>query len=386
MITSNEFFEIPGRWPLAFTIWRYNEAPKGNKNVIDPRDYTFLERKDLDIDWTEGITTIDQQLHRLVDKVKGVKINARIPSLKDWAGQSMYDFKRDRIASERKPGTIVGGLPLLDPRRANSKTYGVSDSQLIGLMDNLTPVRAKQSGERLSNVPDRLWFRLDTQFADANKARSQNAPPDQKGYCAYDLETAKKHFSWYSIMKAIQSNNPLWCNQLDLWPPNIPDKFAKKFFALSFALVLSEASCVVTKFEKDNPIAGAPEIFLDNPLSPNNSESFLSTTLAPAIEASGNVQAKSQLKLIRELYRVWSLNYCKGRTQENVGLEDEPYFKYFEYPDFVTPNSGIVQIKKFANVRGALDLINMLDDLSSNSKAIKEEIYRMLIEDFKYFE
>jgi hypothetical protein len=100
----------------------------------------------------------------------------------------------------------------------------------------------------------------------------------------------------------------------------------------------------------------------------------------------GNVQAKSQLKLIRELYRVWSVKYCKGKTLQDVGLKDEPYFKYFSYPDFVTPNSGIVQIKKYAQANSSLDLINMLDDISSNSKAIKDEIYRMLVEDFKYFE
>jgi len=289
LITSNEFFEIPGRWPLAFTVWRYNIKPGGNKNVIDPRDYTFLKRSDLDFDWTvPSKQSIDLQLHKLVDKVKGVKMNARIPSIKDWAGQSMYDFKRDRTGAEQRSGAIVGGLPLADPRRDNSKTYGIPDSQYLGLMDNLTPVRVKQdSNFRLSNEPNRLWFRLDTSIADVNKTRSQNGPSDNRSYCAYDLATAQKILTWYSITKAVQGNNPLWSNQQDFWAPNIPNRMSARFFALSFAFVVAEASCVVTKFEKDNPVKGAPEIFLDNPLSPLNDESFLSTTLAPAIEASG---------------------------------------------------------------------------------------------------
>ena len=53
-----------------------------------------------------------------------------------------------------------------------------------------------------------------------------------------------------------------------------------------FAFVLAENRCVVTKFERGNPVEGAPEVFVDNPLCPTNKESFWSTTLAPFVTLS----------------------------------------------------------------------------------------------------
>jgi hypothetical protein len=69
-----------------------------------------------------------------------------------------------------------------------------------------------------------------------------------------------------------------------------------------------------------------------------------------------------------------------------VGLKDEPYFKYFDYPDFVTPYSGLKQIKKYAQIFVCSDLYDMFDEISTKIKEVKEEIYRLLVEEFKYFE
>jgi hypothetical protein len=38
-----------------------------------------------------------------------------------------------------------------------------------------------------------------------------------------------------------------------------------------------------SKFEKNNPVEGAPELFIDNPFSPMNTDSFWSKVLAPQI-------------------------------------------------------------------------------------------------------
>ena len=53
----------------------------------------------------------------------------------------------------------------------------------------------------------------------------------------------------------------------------------KYWHSLCFAFVLAENRCVVTKFEANNPVDGAPEIFVDNPLCPTNRESFWCNTL-----------------------------------------------------------------------------------------------------------
>jgi hypothetical protein len=93
-------------------------------------------------------------------------------------------------------------------------------------------------------------------------------------------------------------------------------------------LALADNRCVVTKFEKDNPVAGAPEVFVENPLCPANKESFWSTTLDKGIMGN-SVLAEELSTLVKQLYKKWNVAYCKGGRLTSVGLQDEPYFKYF---------------------------------------------------------
>ena len=82
------------------------------------------------------------------------------------------------------------------------------------------------------------------------------------------------------------------------------------------------------------------------------------------------------------------MQYCKGKIKESVGLENEAYFKYFDYKDFLTPNSGLIQIRKYAEVddgQNKNDLLKRFDLISELTKKVKEEIYRLLIDEFEYF-
>jgi hypothetical protein len=212
-----------------------------------------------------------------------------------------------------------------------------------------------------------------------------NGATDQKGYTAYNIETAQKILSWFCITKAISGKYPLWANQYDIWHPQIKSDVQAYWYSLCFAFVLAENRCVVTRFEADNPVVGAPEVFVDNPLCPANKESFWSKTLDAEIvkEPDG---AYLLVTKIKELYRHWTLNYCKGQYITNVGLQNEPYFKYFDYPDFLTPHSGLIQIKKYAAQEGLADLQNIFTEITKLTKNVKAEIYRLLVEEFKYFE
>ena len=87
---------------------------------------------------------------------------------------------------------------------------------------------------------------------------------------------------------------------------------------------------------------------------------------------------------IKKLYRYWNLNYCKGQVIENVGLHNDPYFKYFSYPDFLAPHSGLIQIKKYAELEGASDLLQHFDKVSELTKRVKEELCRLLVTEFRY--
>ncbi len=387
MVTSREFFKIGGKWPLTFTIWSYNYKKSGNKNVIRLKDYTKLQKDDLCLNWQGPLNEINKAVQRVVRGSKTIKFTQDRTTIKEWCGQKMYDFKRDRTKAELQL-EVVGGLPLKDPRRKNKKTYGITNSQYVGFMDNGTPVRIKpkEDGRFSLNHEERIWFRFDTAFLDVNKSRCINGPPDQKGYCAFDLDSAKRTFTWFALTKALNVHGyPLWANQCDIWMPNIKEELNRYFYSLCFAFGLAENNCVVTKFEADNPVKGVPEVFVDNPLCPTNPDSFWSKTLDSQVVKRPKL-ARVLVDSVRKLYEVWKTNNCVRSKVEYVGLDDEPYFKNFNYPDFITPYSGLVQIKKFAEVKLADDLDEQIKEINERKKKVLDEIYRILIEEFKYFE
>lgn len=382
IVTSNEWFKLDGKWPLAFTIWEY--APNGNsENQIQLKDLTGLKKTELNIDWNLIKVNIDT----IIENFSLVDISKKRDPIKEWANQAMYDFKRDVTKTEKERGGIIGGLPVQDERRNNKKTYGINSSEFIGFMDDCTPVRVKGKDQRfVKGQSDRIWFRLDSVFKDINKSKCFNGPSDNRSYCAYDLESAKVLNCWFAITKAFNGIYPVWANQFDIWMPQIPEAIATDFYALCFAFVLAENRCVVTKFEANNPVAGAPEVFVDNPLSTNNPAAFWQTTLLPLVQQSTHPEAQALVKTITDLYRYWNHQYTKGQFLEYVGLHNEPYFSYFDYPDFVTPNSGLIQIRKFAEQQQETELLSRFEALQEATKAVKKAIYTMLVEDCRYFE
>jgi hypothetical protein len=387
IVTSNEFFKLEGKWPLSFTIWTFKPNEKGNKNNIKLKDFSGFKHKDLAINWDASLKGINKEIKPLIKNVKSVSFSDKSLSIKEWAGQKMYDFKRSPSKTELKSNAIYGGLPIDDPRRANKKTYGISDSSYIGFMDNVSPVRIKHrdDGRFSTKHETKIWFRLDNDFKSVNKTKCFNGPSDKYGYSSYDLESAQKTFTWFAITKAVNGKYPIWANQMDIWAPKITKEKEKYFYSLCFAFALAENRSVVTRFEKDNPIQGANDVFVDNPFSPLNPESFWSKTLDKEI-IKKHKTAFELVELVKTFYKIFNKNHCKNGKIINVGLDSEPYFKYFEYPDFLTPNSGIIQIKKYAVINHKEDLHSLALEINEKVKEVKEEIYSLLVNDFKYFE
>ena len=136
-------------------------------------------------------------------------------------------------------------------------------------------------------------------------------------------------------------------------------------------------------------MVGAPEIFVDNPLCPTNKESFWNKTLLPYInqvQIDAESPALLLIEQITELYKYWNHNYCKGQFLYNCGLHNEPYFKYFNYPDFLTLYSGLIQIKKYAELQADVELLNRFSEITKLTKAVKQQLYKLLVEDFTYFD
>ena len=356
-------------------------------------DLTLLKKPDLNINWNVEDEVLNYQLNSILSNSRMIRLGNYRQSIKGWVGQSMYDFKRDPTKQEVESKEVFGGLPDKDDRRSNKKTYGISNSSAIGFMDDVTPVRIKvKEDQRFQNKNNVVWFRIDTGFLDINKSKCLNGASDQKGYCSYDIDTAKKIFSWPAITKALNGRCPVWANQYDIWMPDIKKEFEQYWNSLCFAFVLAENRCVVTKFEKDNPVKSAPEVFVDNPLCPANKESFWSITLdqeilqTPVPPAKDTNLAKHLVDKIKKLYKTWNLKYCKGQFLTNVGLQDESYFKYFDYADFLTPYSGLIQIKKYAEQENLEDMQQLFAEVTDLSKKVKDEIYRLLVVEFKYFD
>lgn len=144
--------------------------------------------------------------------------------------------------------------------------------------------------------------------------------------------------------------------------------------------------------KRDACAIGAPEVFVDNPLCPTNRESFWSTVLDQEIlqttvgRSKETNLAKHLVDKVKELYKTWNMNYCKGQFLTNVGLQDEPYLKYFDYADFLTPHSGLIQIKKYAEQENLEDMQQLFTEVTELSKRVKDEIYRLLVAEFQYFE
>jgi len=390
IITSNEFFALQGKWPLAFTIWTYNWNENGNRNRTKLWDFTYLKRDELaGINWSARIKEIDKNIKKVIRGAKAVNFEGKKRTIKNWTKQKMYDFKRSPTKTEKESGALYGGLPLTDLRRDNIKTYGITDSTYVGFMDNCTPVRVKIKKKdkrfRTNDAADRVWFRLDSDLKGINKAKLFNGPADNRSYCAYDMDSAKATMTWFSIAKSCNRRYPLWANQFDIWKPKITSTQANYFYSLCFAFGLAENRCVVTKFEANNPVEGAPEVFVDNPMSTNNPDSFWNMVLNGQIKKQPKT-AYELVEAIKGLYIYWAKDYCTSGIMKRVGLQDEPYFKYFDYDDFLTPNSGLIQIRRYADLNRKADLQEYFEDISKKTKAVREVIYRLLVEEFKYFD
>ncbi|HSM47343.1 MAG TPA: hypothetical protein VK872_05965 [Draconibacterium sp.] len=66
-------------------------------------------------------------------------------------------------------------------------------------------------------------------------------------------------------------------------------------------------------------------------------------------------------------------------------MQNEPYFRYFSYPDFLTPYSGLIHIRKYAEIHNLEDLQEQFAQISGLTNKVREELYQMLAEEGKYF-
>jgi hypothetical protein len=253
LVKGDEFFDVKGSWPVTFSLWRYKA--KGERLVKDRSvplyDLTWVRKRQLsEIPWDRP-EEMEQACQQILSKSEQVEVGIARTSIREWSGQKMLDFKRDRRKSEQNQ-EVVGGLPNGDPRQSNKKAYGAVDGRFIGFMDELTPCRVKIS------IPDRPWFRLNPQFMDVKRNRCLSGPPTHFGFCADNLEIAKKLFFWYALARTfLQDRYPMWIDADDMWEPTIPEKLEKTVFQTAFAIGYAEKRVCSNAIPRKQPCEGA---------------------------------------------------------------------------------------------------------------------------------
>ncbi|MCU0361445.1 MAG: hypothetical protein MUF75_12160, partial [Bacteroidia bacterium] len=187
IVTSNEWFKLDGKWPLAFTIWEYAPAEIREANRVVLSDLTGLKKTALNIEWNAQPNQLNFSLNGFLENAPLVRmdnsrgdIREKLPYIlrgEKEIRQTRYDYSTAK--SKNQYDKLISGFPLknVDNHFELKRVCGSSDGEFIGFMDDLTPVRVKQDALiRMSTLPDRVWFRLDTDFKGTNRTKIFNGP------------------------------------------------------------------------------------------------------------------------------------------------------------------------------------------------------------------
>lgn len=100
LVDGSEFFDVKGKWPVAFTIWSYNSKNKklNSNRDIPLTDLTWLTREQLNqIPWDDA-EKMEEACQALISNraARTVQLGqCRIP-MKIWSGETRRDFMRNK--------------------------------------------------------------------------------------------------------------------------------------------------------------------------------------------------------------------------------------------------------------------------------------------------
>lgn len=370
LVNGAEFFDVKGRWPVAFTVWSYNSDHRklDSSRSISLTDLTWLKREHLtQVPWEQP-----DEMEKACKSIfanknsRTVQLGQSRLTLKAWSGETRRDFMRGKRKAE-KTQRVVGGLPAGDRRHTNKKAYGESDGKFIGFMDDLTPCRIKRSQS------DKPWLRLNNQFMDLKKNRCFSGPPTHFGYCAGNLDSAKKLFFWYGLTRTLlDCGYPMSVDADDLWAPRIPASLERQVFQNAFAIAYAENDCVETRFPANNPVRGVCELNIRNPMSPLNEESFWLTTMRPYCDRAALPTTRALIETVDQLFTGW--RRVLNRDSE-VRVSRQPYL-LDDAP--LTLGAGIVQIRDFAREADEQALLHRLARVQESLKCAKSNFFELV--------
>lgn len=373
LINSTQFFDIKGKFPVAFTMWAYKgENAKLNPNrSIQLQDLTWVRKEDLNnIPWGK-LQEENQVIHNLITDTRAIHVpyGLKRHTIKSWISKAMLDFKRDRRKDEIHLQN-VGGLPLKDYRSTYKKAYGDNKGQYIGFMEDLTPCRVTKSH---IGVP---WFLLTSKFMDCNSVRCFSGPPTHYGYKAEDFYSAQKLFFWFSLSRIFSLYKyPMWANTSEIWAPEIPTNLQHLINQYTFAIGFADNECVETTFPANNPSLGGSKIYINNPLAPTNPDSFWSKIMSPIFQNCDTNLPGKLVKAVKALYQEWEKQFKE--TPEIVAYYSQPYFIETGY---LKKTAGLIQIRHYAESVSHQKLLSLQEEVKQLLKENKEAFNQLLRE------
>ncbi|MGC2162676.1 MAG: hypothetical protein WA634_12250 [Silvibacterium sp.] len=155
-----------------------------------------------------------------------------------------------------------------------------------------------------------------------------------------------------------------------MWELTILKKLKRTVFQTAIAIGYAENECVETSFPANNPIAGAPEIVVSNPLTPLAKDSFWTKALKPYC-SDAPVTVKKLIRCVDDVFKEWgSLIHQKGE----LFVSDKPYL-LGNYP--LPLGSGLIQIGDYAREAANDKLLEGCRAIQVNLKVLKADFSEM---------
>lgn len=381
LVNGKEFFDVQGSFPVAFTMWRFKGESQGldADRAIPLIDLTWVKKQSLlNVNWADHEST-NLACQEIMASKKAIPVflgEAR-PNIRLGYGLKISaEFKRNRRKSE-PADSPAGGLPKGDHRNANKKAYGETQGQGIGFMDDLTPCRVGKANQAAP------YFYLESRFMRVRSFRCFSGPPDKYAYVGTTPELAEKLFTWFALGRTFAScGYPMWADALELWAPQASEKVMGKMLRYAYAIGYAENECVETRFPANNPVPGAVEVFVFNPLTPLVSNSFWSVHLMPHFSPARADTPGRLVSAVDNVFRHWKSHFKTKKTL----ITSQPR-TYFVDDGWLSAGAGLIQIKDYAAESESAELTDALEDVGAVLKATREEFYQMLTtsDELNYF-
>lgn len=374
LINGAEFFEGVGKFPIAFTMWRYKgkNAQLNQDRPIKLLDLCSLKKKDFSaIRWDEP-GRVDEDCQEILKN--GIAQTLGVTRTKfsgEWSGTTRRNLYRNLSKDEVKDkSTTHLGLPKGDSRHEMKTTFGYSKGTDISFMLDLTPCRTFLKDEE----KNKLWFHLDSRFMKSRTARCMSGIPD-RGYCGSTPEIASKLLTWFAMSRTFGTiGYPMWANMEEMWVPNIQEEHKEIVKQFSCSIAYAENDCISVSFPANNPVRGAGEIVSSNQMSPLDPDSYWNKHLAKDFSKKCIGTTKELVRAVDAIYLCWS---TKLKNKKNIIPNYERTYLLSSDANLGL-RAGLVQIRDFAQETNDSELLSLFDQLAVKLKIVKTEFHTFI--------